>query len=331
MSISATRARLEEGLLDFLWNEWSQLGVLGRVERPTAWVQDLEALLVMSFEAARADSRLFDEILDWLVTNEQLLSVRRLRTLARRSPDPTLVAAVLAWLARHRPQSRFAGGSDDAPAPAEQRRLFFEKGFPIRRADETFALHGWERPAVSPSGKSSAPDLRAPIALGLRLRRLLGPGVRAEVARILLTASAPRMTVAAITASAAFGRRNVQEALTELEDAGVVSAVRRGNQRWYATDRQGWAGLLGVAEGELPVAVDWVALLGAVTRILVGLRASVEGEEYLRASAARALLEDVRADLEWAGIAASVGRASEAPDELEAVVERVLAALGVAS
>jgi hypothetical protein len=49
------------------------------------WSQDIEALLLLTFEVARADPRLFDEVLDWLVTNEHLISVRRLRTLAKPS------------------------------------------------------------------------------------------------------------------------------------------------------------------------------------------------------------------------------------------------------
>lgn len=327
MPISALRDRLENGLLRFLWNEWSQLGVLGQIERPSPSAQDLEALLVMSFEVARADPRLFDEILDWLVANEQLMSLRRLRTLAGAAPDPSLTAAALAWLAQHRPKARFSG-SGEPPVSPERRRLFFDAGFPIRSSDAAFAARGWERPAVTPSGKSSAPDLRAPIAFGLRLRRLFGPGVRAEVVRYLLTADAPRSTVAVVTRSAAFAKRNVQEALTELGDAGVVSAVRLGNEWRYGIDGGRWGALLEV-EG-FPMGVDWVPLLSALTRILAWLRAEAleERSEYLRSSAARELLTDVRDALQWAGVPVADVRAPEALGELEAVIGRSLARLG---
>lgn len=330
MPISALRERLEEGLLRFLWNEWSQLGVLGQVDEASPWAQDLEALLVMSFEVARADPRLFDEVLDWLVANEQLMSVRRLRTLARAAPEPgqtMVVFAALAWLARHRPQARFAGA--EAPVPEDGRRLFFDDGFPIRSLDEAFAGYGWERPAVEPSGKSSAPDLRAPVAFGLRLRRLFGPGVRAEVVRYLLTTDAPRSTVAVITRSAAFTKRNVQEAMTELRDAGVVTQVRLGRESRYGIDASGWEALLGV--DAFPVAMDWVPLLSALTRIMVWLRAEAREErgEYLRSSATRELLDEVRGPLAWAGIPVAEVRAPEALAELDAVIDRCLAVLRV--
>jgi hypothetical protein len=320
---------LEGGLLRFAWNEWSQLGVLGHVGRASPWAADLEALLVMSLEVARADPRLFDEVLDWLVVNEQLMSVRRLRTLARTSPEPSLAAAVLTWLAQHRPKARFSG-TQDPPAPTGQRRLFFDEGFPIRRLDEAFARHGWERPAAHPSAKSSTPDLRVPIAFGLRMRRLLGTGVRAEVARYLLTTDAPRSTAAVVTRSAAFTKRNVQEALSELQDAGAVQASRVGHEWRYGIDRDGWAALL--ALDGFPAAVDWVPLLGAATRILAWLRigALPDTTEYLQASAARTLLEEVRADLEYAGILVGAGRGADALGDLDAVVNRILGELRVA-
>jgi hypothetical protein len=327
MSTSALKERLEDGLLRFLWNEWSQLGVLGQVQRRSPWAEDLEALLVMSFEVARADPRLFDEILDWLATNEHLMSVRRLRTLAAGAPEPSQTAAVLAWLARYRPKARFSGSGEPA-APVGRRRLFFDDGFPIRSMDKPFQKHGWERPAVAPSGKSSSPDLHAPIAFGLRLRRLFGPGVRAEVVRHLLTADASRSSAAVVARSAAFTKRNVQETLNELADADMVLQERVGNERRYGIDGRLWKALLEVES--FPLAVDWVPFLSALTRIVVWLRAEAteERSEYLRTSAARALLEDVRPDLEWAGIAVRIGRASEALGELEAVIDEALGVLG---
>ena len=110
MSISATREQLEKQLLAFAWGEWSQLGILAAPESQSGWVQDIEALLLFTFEIARADPRLFDEVLDWLVTNERFISVRRLRTLAKHGDDPSLAAAVLEWLAQHRPHARSHDG-----------------------------------------------------------------------------------------------------------------------------------------------------------------------------------------------------------------------------
>jgi hypothetical protein len=133
-----------------------------------------------------------------------------------------------------------------------------------------------------------------------------------------------------VTRSAGFTKRNVQEALAELSDAGVVTQVRLGRERRYGIERSGWSALLGV--DDFPAAMDWIPLLTALTHMLVWLRteATRERSEYLRASAARELLGQVRDPLGWAGVPVAEVRAPEALGELEAVLERALAMLGVA-
>lgn len=64
------------------------------------WAQDPEALVVFTLEVARADPGLFDELLDWLLVNEKLLSVRRLRAMCADPEDERLLAGALGWLAR---------------------------------------------------------------------------------------------------------------------------------------------------------------------------------------------------------------------------------------
>jgi hypothetical protein len=330
MSISATRARLEEGLVAFAWKEWSQLGIFASSEGHSHRAQDIEALLLFTFEVARTDPRLFDEVLDWLVTNEHLISVRRLRTLAKGSDDPSLTAAVLEWLAQHRPQARFSTSDDRPPSDKGQRLFLNEEGFSIRHRDAAFARHGWIRSTAIPSGKSVPVDLRQPIAFGLRLRRLLGTGARAEVVRFLLCTETPRATASIITHSAVYTKRNVQEALYELGDARVVTVANAGHEARYGIDRTRWAMLLD-HDGHFPAHVDWVQLLRALTKILLWLRANAtaQASEYLRASAARALIEDVRQDLEWAGIAPTQSRTSaDAFYELDRLVGQSLTVLG---
>lgn len=330
MSISKTRERLERGLLDFAWNEWAQLGVFTSPVRISPWAQDLEALLVFSLDVARADPRLFDEILDWLVRNEELLSVRRLRTLARRGRDPSLVEGMLGWLATQRPKARFARVRGPATVQTPQ-RLFFDEGFPIRSPNEQFLEHGWLRPDVRPSGNARQPVLRDAISFGLRLRRLLGPGARAESVRVLLCTDAPTLTASVITRSAAFSKRNVLEALRELEEAEVVSAARVGHEARYAIYRERWAALLEL-RSPFPAHMEWVQLFGALGAILEWLRvgAPSEASDYLVGSAALGLLADIRPELAWAGIEVDAHlTARTALEELGGVVRRCLAVLGV--
>src|SRR5450755_2949369 len=102
MEISALRQRLRSSLLEFAWDEWAQMGVLAAAPRPRRWAQDPEALLLLTLEVARDDPRLFDEVLDWLVRNEPLISARRLRSLCEGPEDRRLSGAAMEWAMRQR-------------------------------------------------------------------------------------------------------------------------------------------------------------------------------------------------------------------------------------
>jgi hypothetical protein len=79
MPISDLSTQLEDALDRFAWEEWAQMGIFATAGLSRQWAQDPEALLLLTFEVARGDARLFDEVLDWLLTNEQLVNLRRLR------------------------------------------------------------------------------------------------------------------------------------------------------------------------------------------------------------------------------------------------------------
>lgn len=329
MDISALSHRLSEQLVEFAWNEWAQMGLLATPHRRSPWAQDPEALIVFTLEVARAEPRLFDELLDWMLVNESLLSVRRLRAMCIDEVDRSLVAGALAWLARQRPRARL-GNAGERAAPSTLQPLF-GSGIHVSEPDEEFASVGWLRPALSPSHKSQPPDPKAPINLAFRLRQILGVGVRAEVVRILLTTEVPSMNAQSLARSTGYAKRNVHDALTGLSGAGVVSAFAVGSEQRYTADRPGWAVLLGSEPDELPVHRDWPQLLAVLRRALRWSEQSdlATTSDYLRASRARDLLETISSDLAFAGIPP---HSSPSPDgtwhSLEEVCERLLTAIG---
>jgi hypothetical protein len=330
MPTSALRTSLDAALLDFAWSEWAQMGLLTSAPHRSPWAQDPEALIVFTLEVARDDPRLFDELLDWLLRNEPLVSVRRLRSFAVDPEDRRLVDGALTWVDAHRPRARLRGRRQPQPS-GEPVPLFTESGFPMREPDPSFLSAGFVRPPVEPSGKSQAPDLRAPINFTFRLRQVLGLGARAEVVRLLLTSAAPSMSTADLGAGAGYARRNVLDAVGALQEGGVVSAVRGAGGQRFAIDRAAWAALLGLGDEQLPEARAWPQLLGALVRVRRWLR-DVESEElsdYMRASRARDLLETIAAPLSIAGveIAGSPGVELAWP-EVERTVASALGALG---
>ena len=186
MDLSALRQPLSDQLVAFAWAEWAQMGLLATPHRRSPWAQDPEALIIFTLEIARAEPRLFDELLDWMLLNEPLLSVRRLRAMCIDETDRTLTTATLKWLTRQRPRARLANGAK-TQAPAKRQPLF-QSEIPINHPDEDFAAAGWLRPVLSPSRKSQHPDINSPINLPFRLRQILGVGISPDPA---LTA-APR-------------------------------------------------------------------------------------------------------------------------------------------
>jgi hypothetical protein len=329
MEVSALSHRLRDQLVAFAWDEWAQMGLLATPHRRSPWAQDPEALIIFTLEVARAEPRLFDELLDWMLVNEPLLSVRRLRAMCIDEVDRSLTAATLAWLADQRPRARLGTRTEKTARSTLQ--PLFQSEIQVGEPDEDFASAGWSRPPLSPSHKSQQPDPMAPINLAFRLRQILGVGIRAEVVRILLTTEAPWVNAQTLARSAGYAKRNVHDALAGLSAAGVVTVFTVGAEQRYVADRSAWAALLGTEPGELPSHRDWPQLLAVLRRALRWLErpelAAVS--DYLRSSMARDLLELVSGDLAFAGIPTHSG---SSPDStwcnLEQTLEEVLIIIG---
>ncbi|MEA2311678.1 MAG: hypothetical protein QOE28_1646 [Solirubrobacteraceae bacterium] len=326
MPVATLRDEVVERSRAFAWDQWTQLGVSGAApadrERRAA---DPEALLLFTLEVGRHDPRLFDEVLDWLVLNEQLVSVQRLRNLCVDGTDRSLVDGALGAVARSRPRARLASRTPERVGVVEP--LFHGIPRPKHSLDPAFERAGFARARFAPSGKSQGPDLLAPISLALRLRRLLGVGARAEVARVLLTIDGGRATTGVVQAAAGFSRTNVREALTQLHDAGV--ARERAADRAWSMRPEAWWAMLGV---ETPSTHrEWPQILGPIRLVLRWLADERTGElsDYMRASAARVFLDAVRPDLRFAGIDVPRERASGAEfwETFEREVRATLAAL----
>ena len=329
MEISALRERLTSSLLDFAWDEWAQMGVSAAPPPPRRWAEDPEALLLLTLEVARSDPRLFDEVLDWLVHNDPLVSTRRLRSLCEDREDRRLAGAAMEWVTRQvRPRSTPRGGGIEASEPEPLFRDAAGAALPTLRPDPVFLAYGLVRPPAEPSGKSLDPDLRAPINFAFRLRHLLGVGTRAEAVRYLLTADIESAAVADVAASSGYAKRNIQEALSSLHAAGAASVATAGGEQRFAVDRSRWAFLLDLDIKALPIYRDWPDLLGALCQILRWLmRTDLESlSAYLRASQAADLLDEVRPRLSRAGIVLPARRGGErAWSDLEDTVDTALA------
>lgn len=334
MPISELRERIRQGLLEFAWRQWAQAGLSANIAGLDRWAIDPEALILFTIEVARRDPRLFDEMLDWLVSNRRLLTMQRLRNLAVRFPvDPDLVRAVFAWAGESMPslqggRSERRQGEHAAGIPVFSRDVL---GF-VPEPDPAFAACGYIRPRVSRSGKSREPDARLPANFAFQLRHLFGPGSRSEVMRILLTFADGALDVARISDEAAFAKRNVNDTLASLAASGVVKARWSRNERVYLAYREKWAELLEVGSSAeyMPTFVSWVHLLPPCLEIMSWLESEAEttDSEYLISSRARDLMERVTVDLESVGLTPTLSRPLPGAAYLSAFADTVESLLG---
>lgn len=302
MSISDTRRDLQSHLVSFLWSQWAQIGVLATTNRNDRWAADPEALLLLTFEVGREEPRLFDEVLDWLAVNERLISIQRLRNLARDDDDHALIEAVVGWLGGRRRRARLEARAK-ASGSTDLEPFLRNSGLPIADPDPAFLAQGFLKAKSEPSGKSQAPQVLLPINFAFRLRLLLGIGARAEAMRVLLTIDAPRANIQMIAASTAYTKRNVQEAVTSLSAAGALDAFEVGNEQRFSAPRDRWSHFLPL--DDLPRHENWPQVFAVCRKVLRWLADPAhEGlSDYMLSSEARTLAEEVNPDLQFAGIA----------------------------
>lgn len=329
MQLSTLRESVTREVISFAWDQWAQLGVFATTERQDRWAADPEALLLLTLEVGRDDPRLFDEVLDWLLTNERLVSVQRLRNLCADDEDRLLADAALAWVGQHQPRARFVA-SQRQRRPRNPSPLFRTSSRPVRNPDEAFLSSGFLKQAAEPSGKSGPPPLVRPISFAFRMRHLFGVGSRSEVLRYLLTVSSPDVRAQDVARAAAYAKRNVNETLAALVASGVVTAFLAGNERRYHLNREPWGQLLGLSSETWPTYRDWPRLFLLVRRLVrwVSDDRLKELSPYLLASEARALADELEPSFAFAGVA--FPSAAAAPGEafwpvFVEGVERVLA------
>lgn len=302
MSISEIRKDVQEHLVAFLWSQWAQMGVLATTNRKDLWATDPEALLLLTFETGRDEPRLFDEVLDWLAVNERLISIQRLRNLARDGEDHALIEAVVGWLGERRRRARLEA-REKASERAGIEPFFRNSRLPVGDPDPAFLAQGLLKPKSEPSGKSQAPQILLPINFAFRLRLLMGIGARAEAMRVLLTIDAPRSNVQVIAASTAYTKRNVQEAVNSLSAAGALDAFEVGNEQRFSAPRDRWSRFLTL--DDLPRHEDWPQVFTAYRKVLRWLADPTHENltDYMLSSEARTLAEEVNPELQFAGVA----------------------------
>jgi hypothetical protein len=304
-SLKSFKSEYQDLLLNFLWRQWSAVGVAGHSEGKDSWAIDPEALLLVTCTLGRHEPRLFDEVLDWLQENGWLINILRLKRILRKEQfaGARVLAAVAGLMSKGTDITKWKQLAEP-PAPlSPPAPLFFaEDGKPlpvVGKPDPQFLRYGLSRGPMRARGYSQKFRPTDLTNLTLQLRALVGVNSRAEALVYLLTHEAAHPSQ--IAREAYYYDRAIQNTLVELGQSGVVQLRSSGREKHYWLKVDHWATLLNRPD-RLPEWVTWPPLLSALERIWLKLNEPrlATLDPLLQSSELRQVMVEVRPSFEQA-------------------------------
>lgn len=304
------KADFSRAVLDVLWGAWSQVGVMAHARPAQARIVDPEALLLLTWECARQDSRAFDEVLDWLVHNGRWINVMRLTTLLEedKTCSATIAGAIAKFMMRVDKGPKWCNLSKRNVPESEPalEPLFQKQGKPMAPLDDDrdliFAGYGWARSPVSLRGYAQSVPGWMPASLVLKCRALFGVNTRADVFAWLVANG--QGSPSQIARELGYSQRRVQDTLTEMQYADLFRTRFDGNKKEYALDAsKGWQ-LLFESTTERAKWFNWRAFGRAVAVIWKATFGMKEEDltDYLFTSEIGKALVEAQPDFNAAGV-----------------------------
>lgn len=239
MNISLTefKTTVLNQLLDFLWRQWSALGVAGQGVREEHRVIDPEPLLLLSLTICRYDARLFDEILDWLTANSGFMNAQRLKNLLQQfdfncTAELSAVAELLGKKSSNTLKWKTLSSFHTLATP--EPLFYFKDGKPLPLSSEKapeFSARGLIRGPVKLRGYSQPFPTQGMATLLLRLRALLGVNSRCEL--LCLLGASDEIHPADVARQTGYFARTIQSALAEMTHSGVVEMRSNNREKMY--------------------------------------------------------------------------------------------------
>ncbi len=295
-----------DNILDFLWKQWSALGIAGSAQSEDQWVIDLEALLIFSLKMTRYEPRLFDEIIDWLVINGKWIDVQRLKSILNNKDDEIkrLISAVAFFISsssntyqrkwkslivfkkdilNNQYESLFKT-KDDKPYPESNIK------------SKPFYKYGFLRNDFNVTKKSKPVAINVKTNILFLLRSFFGPGTRSECILFLLTHEAGHPSE--IADEIGYSTKGTQDALIELAESGLVLTRIKGKRRkeYWLSQKRWWEFFTGMNYEEIKTStwLNWIALFNALKNVWNILNEIEKTKSvYMRSSKLRHAMETI--------------------------------------
>ncbi|MBI4802605.1 MAG: hypothetical protein HY796_08800 [Elusimicrobia bacterium] len=340
------REQLLDLILNFLWRQWSALGVLGTSSSEDEWILDPEPLLLFSLETARYEPRLFDEILSWLWTNGALLDIARIKKLLlERNSEETarVVGGTLNYLVDFADNRKWQGivkfanekflvNSKDKAVRALFRLRTGEPHPMAKDADWRFIPFNLNRPKILRIRRGADVPVNAQTNIRFLLRRLFGVGARSEVILYLLTheSGAP----AEIADATGYFWLTIRDVLEDLRGSRQILTKQKGKRIEYWLSQNKWWDFISSSAQETrrPKWLNWAEIYTALY-ILWNTVDEIAGgseSEYMKSSRLQDSLEKLSSEFAQAGIAVGNPPSPGLPAEMHqsAALKFISGALG---
>ncbi|MBN1983512.1 MAG: hypothetical protein JW795_18385 [Chitinivibrionales bacterium] len=288
-----------ENILEFLWRQWSALGVAGYSQSSDTWTIDPEALLLLSLSLSRYEPRLFDEIMDWLATNGSMMNIQRIKSILSQEhfQSQKLMSAVAFIMSKIGKAAKWNRLSQINEVSEVEEELFIKKnGEPIShfgRSDPNFYKFGFLRGPLKIRGHTKMVGVTRNTGLLFKLRALWGINARAEIMLYLLTHETghPRK----IAQETYYFQKTVQDALVEMARSGIIGIQTKGKEKHYWIRREDWFRVLQINDPQ-PVWITWPPLLRALELIWFKICEPdfLNSDDLLQSSELRQLMKSIR-------------------------------------
>ncbi len=316
MSLTDFKSNYLDRLLFFLWEQWAALGIAGYEGIKSNIVIDPEALLLFSFSICRYDSRLFDEIMDWLFKNGQYINVQRLSSLQEKynfSSGPQISAAA-EYLSQNSMYRLKWKRLSDLYIRKEPDNLFYTKmgkKIPVSgKIDPIFKKKGLYRNILKIRNYSKEFSQTSTASFLLRMRALFGINARSELMCLLM--SVPQIHPSEAARLTGYFQKTIQTALLEMSHSGFVEIKKSGREKYYRLKKDF---LISFSKGDISW-INWSPLFKGLEIILEETITNDESSNLLVQSAElRRIMKEAGKYLNETGSTATITESGNYPGE----------------